>query len=98
MGKLEELISLAKESLKDLVTAENTEAIAKVSKALDDVSEQGTKVENEILSLKDKIVDMVKSGMSTTKPPKDETSSDDTQKSLDEIMNEEANKILANRK
>ena len=98
MGKLEDLISVAKEQLKTLVTADNTDAIAKMSKALDDVSEQGSKIENESISLKDKIVDMVKGGLSSQKPPKDDIESEDTNKSLDDIMKEEEQKIIARRK
>lgn len=97
MGKLQDSISQVKELLKGVVTADNTEAIATISKSLDDLSTQGESLEKENISLKDKIVDMVKGNLSTTTPPKDESSSE-APKSLDEIMNEEANKIIANRR
>lgn len=97
MGKLQESISQVKELLKGVVTADNTEAIAQVSKALDEVTTQGDTLEKENISLKDKIVDMVKGNLSTTTPPKDESSSE-APKSLDDIMKEEADKIIANRR
>ena len=97
MGKLQDSISQAKELLKGVVTADNTDAIAKISTALDEISTQGESIEKENVSLKDKIVDMVKGNLSTSTPPKDESSSE-APKSLDEIMIEEANKIEANRR
>ena len=97
MGKIQDSISQAKELLKGVVTADNTDAIAKISTALDEISTQGESIEKENVSLKDKIVDMVKGNLSTDKPPKDETSGE-TPKSLDDIMIEEANKIEANRR
>lgn len=97
MGKLTELLSNVKESLKGLVTADNTDAIAKVSSAIDEASTHGEQMEKENISLKDKIVDMVKGNLSTKETPKDE-SGGDTPKSLDTIMKEEAQKIINGRK
>lgn len=88
---LEESIAKVKESLKKIVTAENTEAVAQVSKDLDEVENLGKKIETDNTSLKDKIVDMVKDSIST-KTPKDDVEPE-KEKSLDDIMLEEAQKI-----
>ena len=97
MGKLDEFVLNAKNALKELVTADNTEAVAKVSKALDDLDTQGKAIETENTSLKDKIVEMVKGNLSSTTPPKDDTSGE-KEKSIDEIMLEEESKIINRRK
>ena len=88
---LEESIAKVKESLKKIVTAENTEAVAQVSKDLDEVENLGKKIETDNTSLKDRIVEMVKDSIST-KTPKDDVTSE-KEKSLDDIMLEEAQKI-----
>ena len=92
MGKIITSINNVKELLKDLVTSENTDQIAKISKSLDEVENVANTMETENTSLKDKIVDMVK-GTISTKEPKDPNDIDDTPKSLDDIMEEEAQKI-----
>lgn len=97
MGKLDEFVLNAKNALKELVTADNTEAVAKVSKVLDDLDTQGKAIETENTSLKDKIVEMVKGNLSSTTPPKDDTSGE-KEKSIDEIMLEEESKIINRRK
>lgn len=94
MGKLTESTNLVKTLLKDLVTADNTEAIAKVNKALEEVENNANTMETENISLKDKIVEMVKGTISTEKPS-EENEVDDTPKDIDTILLEEANKIVA---
>ena len=93
MGKIESSINNVKTTLQDLVTAENTEQIAKVSKALDELGEVANTIETENVTLKDRIVDMTKGILFTKEEPKDVNSQDDTPKSIDEIMLEEAEKI-----
>lgn len=94
MGKLTESTNLVKTLLKDLVTADNTEAIAKVNKALEEVESNANTMETENISLKDKIVEMVKGTISTEKPS-EENDADDTPKDIDTILMEEADKIVA---
>lgn len=94
MGKLTESTNLVKTLLKDLVTADNTEAIAKVNKALEEVENNANTMETENISLKDKIVEMVKGTISTEKPS-EENEVDDTPKDIDTILLEEAEKIVA---
>ena len=94
MGKLTDSTNLVKTLLKDLVTADNTEAIAKVNKALEEVENNANTMETENISLKDKIVEMVKGTISTEKPS-EENEVDDTPKDIDTILLEEADKIVA---
>lgn len=94
MGKLTDSTNLVKTLLKDLVTADNTEAIAKVNKALEEVENNANTMETENISLKDKIVEMVKGTISTEKPS-EENEVDDTPKDIDTILLEEAEKIVA---
>lgn len=84
-------IAKVREDLKELVTAENTDKVAQVSKSLDTLSEQAQKLGEENVSLKDKIVDMVKGTLSTDNPPVDEVK-DEAPKSLDVVIGEIAEK------
>lgn len=90
--KVSESISHVRELLKDLVTAENTEGIAKLSKEFDNLEGLTQSLKNENLELKDKVVEMVKGTITSTKPS-EVNQVEEAQKSLDEIMIEEANKI-----
>lgn len=93
MGKISSSIDNVKNLLKNFVTAENSEQIAQMSKALDEVENVANTMETENVTLKDKIVDMTKGILFTKEEPKDVNSQDDTPKSIDEIMLEEAQKI-----
>lgn len=97
MGKIKETIDTLKNTLKDLVTADNTDAVAKVQKVIDELETQGNNLETENLSLKDKIVDMVKGNLSSDTPP-----SDDNQpaqkKSVDEAMKDALAEVLKDNK
>lgn len=99
MSKIKPLVDSLKEALKDLVTADNTEAVAKVTKEIDKLEEQSNNLETENLSLKDKIVDMVKGNLSTDKKPEDDTTTEKElsfdeacDKALEKVLDEEAKK------
>ena len=95
---LKEILEKAKTGLSQLVTAENTDKVTAVSKDFDEVAEHIGKLEAENLSLKDKIVEMVKTGIAPQKEKPHDDIDDDKPKSLDEIMLEEANKIVKDNK
>ena len=97
MTKMEEKINSLREKLKGLVTADNTDAVAKCSQEIDDLEAQSKSLEEENLSLKDKIVDMVKGNISFKEPPKDENK-DDEPKSIDDAINDSLKDIYASRK
>ena len=90
---IKDILAQAKSNLTKLVTADNTDAVSEVSKTLDTLEEEATKLETENTSLKDKIVEMVKTSINPTKPQ--EVNEPEVTKTLDEIMIEEANKIVA---
>ena len=93
MSKIIDSLSKAKELIKGLVTDKNTNEIASVVKALDEVESEAQTTEKELQTCKDKIVEMVKSTIVTKKAPEDENQVE-TPKTLDEIMEEEAKKIV----
>ena len=92
MGKILDSTNVVRTLLREFVTADNTEQIAKMTKALDDVDSVANTMETENITLKDKLVDIVKSGIVTKEEPK---SIEPEEKSLDEIMIEEAQKIIS---
>ena len=96
MNKISEILNQCRNLIKDLVTADNTESIAKVTKSLDEVENEANTMATENTSLKDKIVDMVKNSIVSTNEPSQPTQ-EETPKSLDEIMIEEANKIVSDK-
>ena len=97
MTKMEEKIKSVREALKGLVTADNTDAVAKCSQEIDALETQSKSLEEENLSLKDKIVDMVKGNISSKEPPKDENKVDEP-KSIDDAINDSLKDIYASRK
>ena len=95
MTKFEEKYNEFKELLKGSLTGDNVDFITNLSTQLDNLKTEHEAVEKENSSLKDKIVEYVKN--TTFKdPPKEESNNDD--KSIDEILNESIDDIIAKRK
>ena len=99
MSKIKPLVDAVKEALKDLVTADNTDAVAKVTSKIEELEKQSNGLEAENLSLKDKIVDMVKGNLSTDKKPEDDTTTEKElsfdeacEKALEKTLEDEAKK------
>lgn len=86
MRKFEEIINELNESLKNVLTADNSETMVKISGNLNELKERNNFLEGENLKLKDKIVDVI--GNTHFKDePKNE--SQDEPLSLDEAINKE---------
>ena len=88
-------IEEAKAGLKALMTPENADAIAGIVAHLDEADKEHTTLEEQHQGLKDKYVGIV-SNMTFPEKPKNEVG--DEQKSLDDIMTDNLNKVIANRK
>ena len=97
MPDIKSLLSSIKSGLSGLVTADNTESVSKVSADIDSLEKEVDTLENSNSELKDKIVEMVKGTIVGNKPPKDDVVNE-TPKTLDEIMLEEAKKIVSENK
>lgn len=93
MSKLNELLQAIRNDIANLVRDDNTEAIANISKRMDEVDVEVKAQETDLVECKNKIVEMVKATIVSKEPPKD-TNQVDSPKSLDEILIEEANKIV----
>ena len=93
MSKIKPLVEAVKEALKDLVTADNTDAVAKVTSKIEALETQSNSLETENLALKDKIVDMVKGTLTTKEKPENEV---DNEKELtfDEASDKALEKAL----
>lgn len=96
MTKMEQAINSLREALKGLVTAENTDAVAKCSQEIDNLEAQSKTLADENLSLKDKIVDMVKGNISSKEKPKDENEVEKPL-SIDEAIEQSLKEIQASR-
>lgn len=84
-----------KEILKNSLTADNTEVITKLAQQVDELESEYNKLSEENVKLKDTIVENVRN---TTFKEEPNTEDPSQTKSLDEIMLEEANKIVNERK
>lgn len=93
MSKIQNLLANVKKSLADLVTTENTEAVAKVTKDLDALAQEGESLETKATELSNQIVDMVKGTLVSKEEPKDENNIEQP-KDLGDVAQEELNKIL----
>ena len=93
MSKIQNLLANVKKSLADLVTTENTEAVAKVTKELDALAQEGESLETKATELSNQIVDMVKGTLVSKEEPKDENNIEQP-KDLGDVAQEELNKIL----
>lgn len=58
--KFEEIIASMKDTLKGMLTAENTEVIASVDKQIDELSDEHSQTLKSLQETKDKLVDYVK--------------------------------------
>ena len=88
MDKINEI----KEALKELVNEENASKIAEIGTKLDAIDSEHTKLSKDYGELKDSYIGIVKN-TSLAQSHKD-TDIENTPKSLDEIMIEEAQKVL----
>ena len=88
-------INKAKEGLKALMTPENADAIAGIVAQLDDAEKENQNLKEQLTGLKDKYVDIV-SNMTFPEKPKDNI--EPQTKSLDEICQEQLQKVINNRK
>ena len=88
-------INKAKEGLKALMTPENADAIAGIVAQLDDAEKENQNLQEQLTGLKDKYVDIV-SNMTFPEKPKDNI--EPQTKSLDEICQEQLQKVINNRK
>ena len=84
-----------KEILKNSLTADNTEVITKLAQQVDELESEYNKLSEENIKLKDTIVENVRN---TTFKETPEIENPAQPTSLDEIMLEEANKIVEERK
>lgn len=85
----------AKTGLKALMTPENADAIAGIVAHLDEAEKEHTTLQEQHQGLKDKYVDIV-SNMTFPEKPKDNDIGET--KSMDDIINDNLNKVIANRK
>lgn len=88
-------IDKAKEGLKALMTPENADAIAGIVAQLDEAEKEHKNLQEQNQGLKDKYVDIV-SSMTFPEKPKDNI--EPQQKTMDEIVNENLQKVIQNRK
>lgn len=88
-------IDKAKEGLKALMTPENADAIAGIVAQLDEAEKEHKNLQEQNQGLKDKYVDIVSS---MTFPEKPTDNIEPQQKTMDEIVNENLQKVIQNRK
>lgn len=88
-------IEEAKAELKALMTPENADKLAGIVAHLDEAEKEHNTLQEQHQGLKDKYVDIV-SKMTFPEKPKDDVGGE--QKSLDDIVNDNLNKVIANRK
>lgn len=86
MRKFEEIINELNESLKSVLTADNSDTMVKISGNLNELKERNNFLEGENLKLKDKIVDVIGNTHFKEKP-EDENPNEPL--SLDEAINKE---------
>lgn len=84
-----------REALQNLTTAENSDAIINVSQQIKILEDEHNHLKEENTKLKDKIVSFVNDTHFKTEP-KEEIHEEE--KSLEEVMQEELNKIIKERK
>lgn len=86
MRKFEEIINELNESLKSVLTADNSETMVKISDNLNELKERNNFLEGENLKLKDKIVDVIGNTHFKEQPINE---NQDEPLSLDEAINKE---------
>ena len=100
MEDFKKLLGETKSQLKAMLTKDSSQeqidAITSLDKKLDGLNEAYSKKDEENNSLKDKLIDMVKNtSFKVDGASNDETDIGGNQKSMDEIMAEELDKITA---
>ncbi len=99
MQDFKKVLSKTKTQLKAMITKESSQeqinAITSVDKVLDSLNEAYQGKEEEVNSLKDNLIDMVKNTGFKVDGSKGDEDIDGNQKSMEEIMQEELNKITA---
>ena len=95
MQKINEELNYLRSKLKDMLNADNTEAITDLSKHIDALENEAKAQETKVSELKDKLVDYVKNTSFKGAP---EETIEDEHKSLDDILQENLAKIVNNRK
>ena len=88
-------IDKAKEGLKGLMTPENADVIAGIVAQLDEAEKEHKNLQEQNQGLKDKYVDIVSS---MTFPERPTETIEPQQKTMDEIVNENLQKVIQNRK
>ena len=96
---MSEILKQARELLSGLVTADNTEVIANISKSFDEVEQKFGAIEKENVELKDKIVDMVKTTIVSKVAPEDQNKPAIPQEfDMDKALNGAINEVVKARK
>lgn len=93
MKTFNDFYNALKDGLNNLLTADNTEAVTNLVNSLDGIKDLHQSQEEEMTKLKDKMVDIVRN-TTFAKQPEDIIE----EKSIDDIMNDELNKIISQRK
>lgn len=88
-------IDKAKEGLKALMTPENADAIAGIVAQLDEAEKEHKNLQEQNQGLKDKYVNIVSS---MTFPERPTDNIEPQQKTMDEIVSENLQKVIQNRK
>ena len=88
-------INKAKEGLKGLMTPENADVIAGIVAQLDEAEKEHKNLQEQNQGLKDKYVNIVSS---MTFPERPTETIEPQQKTMDEIVNENLQKVIQNRK
>ena len=102
MKDFEKLLNETKVQLKGMLdnnpSQEQINAIADIDKKLDSIGEAFKGKQEEVNSLKDNLIEAVKgTGFKVTGSEHDDSGADQNQKSMDEVMSEELDKIIAKR-
>ena len=103
MSDFKKVLAETKARLKNLITKETKQeditAISDIDKQLDSLDEAFTEKEKENESLKDNLIASIKStGFKVNGSSQENQDIDGNEKSMDEIISEELNKVLANKK
>lgn len=93
MKTFNDFYNALKDGLNNLLTADNTEAVTNLVNSLDGIKDLHKSQEEEMTNLKNKMVDIVRN-TTFAKQPEDVIE----EKSIDDIMNDELNKIISQRK
>ena len=103
MSDFTKVLAETKSQLKGMLTKDSTQeqiaVITELDKKLDSLNEAHTHQSQELETLKDKLIESVKAtGFKVPNSQQDDSGVDRNQKSMDEILKEEMDKVIANRK